>query len=106
MPAGQPKPTFYVALALVVLGLIGFAIYRSDIVAPKPVPPQGGGEGQPEGKPIEPKDLGAGKLAESTDSTTSHDRQGVQLQAGREAAAGEGNGRLQAAARTTPSGSR
>ena len=30
MAAGQPKPAFYVALALVVLGLIGFAVYRSD----------------------------------------------------------------------------
>ena len=39
MAAGQPKPTFYVALALVVLGLIGFAVYRSDIVAPKPALP-------------------------------------------------------------------
>ena len=69
MAAGQPKPTFYVALALVVLGLIGFAVYRSDLVAPKPVQPQGGGGGQPEGK-IEPKDLGAGQVAESTDSTS------------------------------------
>jgi len=33
--AGQPKPAFYAALALVVLGLIGFAVYRSDILAPK-----------------------------------------------------------------------
>lgn len=32
---GQPKPAFYVAIAAVVLGLIGFAIYRSDIFAPK-----------------------------------------------------------------------
>src|SRR5271157_4195949 len=68
MAAGQPKPTFYVALALVVLGLIAFAVYRSDIVAPKPVPPQGGG-GQPQGK-LEPKDLGPEQAAESTDSTS------------------------------------
>ena len=38
MAAGQPKPTFYVALALVVLGLIGFAVYRSDIIAPEAGP--------------------------------------------------------------------
>jgi NitT/TauT family transport system substrate-binding protein len=31
---GQPKPAFYVAVALVVVGLIAFAIYRSDIFAP------------------------------------------------------------------------
>ena len=42
MAAGQPKPAFYVALALVVLGLIGFAVYRSDVVAPKPAEPQAG----------------------------------------------------------------
>src|SRR5262249_8805614 len=53
--ADQPKPGFYIAVALVVLGLIAFAIYRSDLVAPKaPVPGDlvapkapvpGGGEG-------------------------------------------------------------
>src|SRR5262245_18452348 len=32
---GQPKPACYAALALVVLGLIGFAVYRNDIFAPK-----------------------------------------------------------------------
>ena len=60
MAAGQPKPTFYVALCVVVLGLIGFAFYRSDIFAPKPVPPPGGPPGagaEPQAK-IEPKDLG------------------------------------------------
>ncbi len=33
--AGQPKPTFYVAVGLVILGLIGFALYRSDLIFPK-----------------------------------------------------------------------
>ncbi len=33
---GQPKPAFYAAVALVVMGLIAFAIYRSDIFAPAP----------------------------------------------------------------------
>lgn len=33
--AGQPKPAFYAVLALVVLGLIGFAVYRSDILGAK-----------------------------------------------------------------------
>ena len=31
---GQPKPAFYAAVGLVVVGLIAFAIYRSDIFAP------------------------------------------------------------------------
>src|SRR5262245_41794095 len=42
--AEQPKPGFYIAVALVVLGLIAFAVYRSDLIAPK-VPAPGGGEG-------------------------------------------------------------
>ena len=33
--AGQPKVSFYVVLAAVVLGLIGIAVYRADIIAPK-----------------------------------------------------------------------
>ncbi len=32
--AGQPKAPFYIALSVVVLGLIAFAVYRSDIIAP------------------------------------------------------------------------
>ncbi len=67
MAAGQPKPAFYVALALVVLGLIGFAVYRSDVVAPKPNA-QEGGPG-PQAK-IEPKDLGLEQSAESADSAS------------------------------------
>ena len=35
---GQPKPAFYVAVAAVVVALIGFATYRSDIFAPKAKP--------------------------------------------------------------------
>jgi NitT/TauT family transport system substrate-binding protein len=68
MAAGQPKPAFYVALAVVVLGLIAFAYYRSDVVAPKPVEPQGGAGG-PQAARIEPKDLGGMEQAvESTDA--------------------------------------
>ncbi|MGC8644296.1 MAG: ABC transporter substrate-binding protein, partial [Isosphaeraceae bacterium] len=70
MAAGQPKPAFYVALAVVVLGLIGFAIYRSDVVAPQPVPPPGGPGQGPRAAPIQPKDLGLEKVAESSDTTT------------------------------------
>ena len=46
--AEQPNRGFYAAVGLVVLALIGFAVYRSDLVAPKPaLPPPvvGGGEG-------------------------------------------------------------
>lgn len=31
---GQPKPFFFLAVVAVILGLIGFAIYRSDLLAP------------------------------------------------------------------------
>jgi hypothetical protein len=41
--AGKPKASFYVALAVVVLGLVAFAYYRSDIVAPPEVQPDKGG---------------------------------------------------------------
>ena len=69
MAAGQPKPAFYVALAAVVLGLIAFAYYRSDIVAPKPGQPQEGGGGVPQAGKIEPKDLGGlEQPVESTDA--------------------------------------
>jgi NitT/TauT family transport system substrate-binding protein len=44
--AEQPKSGFYIAVAAVVLALIGFAVWRSDLVAPKPVAPPGMGEGQ------------------------------------------------------------
>jgi NitT/TauT family transport system substrate-binding protein len=68
MAAGQPKPAFYVALALVVLGLIAFAWYRRDVVAPNPKV-QEGGPGQPQPK-IEPKDVGLEQAAESSDSAS------------------------------------
>ena len=35
---GQPKPAFYATVGLVVVALIAFAIYRSDIFAPAPKP--------------------------------------------------------------------
>jgi NitT/TauT family transport system substrate-binding protein len=52
--AEQPKGGFYIAVGLVVLALIAFAIYRSDLIAPKPAAPAGGGAAQ--GK-IDPKDV-------------------------------------------------
>lgn len=45
--AGKPKPTFYIAVAVVIIGLIVFAITRSDIVAPE------GGDGD-DNEPTEP----------------------------------------------------
>jgi NitT/TauT family transport system substrate-binding protein len=42
MAAGQPKPAFYAVLFLVVAGLVAFAIYRSDLFAPKADKTDGG----------------------------------------------------------------
>src|SRR5664279_3218845 len=33
--AGQPRASFYVVVAAVVAGLVAFALYRADILAPK-----------------------------------------------------------------------
>jgi ABC-type nitrate/sulfonate/bicarbonate transport system substrate-binding protein len=33
--AGKPKPAFFIVLAVLVLGLVGFALWRMDILAPK-----------------------------------------------------------------------
>jgi NitT/TauT family transport system substrate-binding protein len=44
--AGQPKTPFYLALFLVVIGLVGFAVYRGmDVIAPKPAEPKAGDGG-------------------------------------------------------------
>src|SRR5262245_14730201 len=40
---GQPKAPFYVVLLLVVAALVGFAVYRSDLLAPKGAMHDGGG---------------------------------------------------------------
>ena len=42
--AGQPKTPFYAALGLVVVGLVVFAVWRSDIFAPKAKEANGGGK--------------------------------------------------------------
>jgi ABC-type nitrate/sulfonate/bicarbonate transport system substrate-binding protein len=54
--SGTPKPAFYAAVAVVVLGLIAFAVYRSDIFAPKGKP-----DGQEGNEKIDPAKLGGGK---------------------------------------------
>ncbi|MBI4580139.1 MAG: OmpA family protein [Planctomycetes bacterium] len=54
--AGQPKTPFYVTLAVVIVGLVAFAVYRSDVFAPKarPVDTGGGGtEAPPLAQPVE-----------------------------------------------------
>jgi hypothetical protein len=38
--AGKPKSPFFLVMGIIVIGLVGFAVYRSDIIAPR------GGEGQ------------------------------------------------------------
>ncbi len=66
----QPNRGFYIAIGLVVIGLVGFAIYRSDLVAPKPAPPGGApGAGGVAPQKIEPKDLA--QPAESSQDTSS-----------------------------------
>lgn len=66
---GRPKPTFYVALFLVVGGLVGYAFYRyRDVLAPKG--PQGQGQ-----ETIDPAKLAGGgggtdKQLEQPDETT------------------------------------
>lgn len=60
---GQPKTPFYLALFAVVGGLIAFAVYRSDVFAPK------GNVQQPPGaNDIDPKVLG--NTAESADTSS------------------------------------
>jgi NitT/TauT family transport system substrate-binding protein len=73
--AEQPNRAFYVVVGLVVLGLIGFAIYRWDVVAPKPAPAGGGAGGGAAGggagpqARIDAKELNT--AAESTQDTAS-----------------------------------
>ena len=67
--AGQPKAAFYVALFLVVGGLLAFAAYRSDIFAPS------GEHKEKREAPIDADKLGGGPIdkpaAESSDNVSS-----------------------------------
>jgi NitT/TauT family transport system substrate-binding protein len=58
---GQPRTPFYVILFLVIAGLIGFAIYRSDILAPK-------GAQKQSGEPIKIGPDQLGQKAEAADA--------------------------------------
>jgi NitT/TauT family transport system substrate-binding protein len=62
----QPNRGFYIAVGLVVLGLIAFAIYRSDLVVPRARGPAGGQGGQ---GPITTNDIK--QPAESSQDTAS-----------------------------------
>ena len=59
---GQPKTPFYVALFVVIGGLLAFAAYRSDVFAPK------GNAPQPGANDIDPNLLGS--TAESADTSS------------------------------------
>ena len=61
--SGKPKPMFYLAVAFVVIALIGFAIYRSDLFAPQ-------GEGKGQAKTIDPGKLGVDPDAAEAGDTT------------------------------------
>jgi NitT/TauT family transport system substrate-binding protein len=60
--SGQPKAPFYLVLFLVIAALVGFAVYRSDIFAPK------GKMQAPGGAPIDPNMLN--QQAENKDATS------------------------------------
>jgi NitT/TauT family transport system substrate-binding protein len=60
--AGQPKPTFYIVLFLVVAGLVTLAIYKSDLIAPKK-------PDQPNQK-IDVKELGGAEAPDTGSVTT------------------------------------
>ena len=78
--AGQPKAPFYVVLVAVIIGLMVFAIYRSDLFAPKepgqggkgPVAQPGPGEAvKTPGGPITPGELkGAAEAGDTASVTT------------------------------------
>lgn len=61
---GQPKAPFYLALFAVVAGLIAFAVYRSDVFAPK------GNVQQPGANDIDPNVLGSSAENADTSSVT------------------------------------
>src|SRR5262245_49422419 len=67
--AEEPKGGFYVAVACVVLALLAFAVYRSDLIAPKPAPPAGAAGGAGGAGKIDLKEVTQG--AESTQDTAS-----------------------------------
>ena len=61
MAAGKPKTPFFIVLGVVVVALIVFAVWRSDILAPKGSGDGGGGD-------IDPNKVG-GQVYEAADSS-------------------------------------
>ena len=59
--AGKPTSAFYLAVVAVVVGLVGFAIYRADIFAPK-------GEGDEKIADIDPSKLNTGDGAHGAEA--------------------------------------
>ena len=57
--AGKPKPAFFAAIAVIVLGLVGFAVYR--MTAKKKDDPSGSGSGSQFTDPRKPAGSGAAK---------------------------------------------
>lgn len=64
--AGKPKPAFYVVLGVLVLGLVAFALWRMDILAPKGKSDSGGKISKDELDKIKKAGGGGGK-AEADD---------------------------------------
>ena len=69
--AGQPKMSFYAAVALVVLGLVAFAVYKAEIFAPKP-----NNQAGPVDK-IDPKKLGGGDPQQAEGAAEAHSDEGI-----------------------------
>ncbi len=68
--AGQPKAPFYAVVALVVAGLVAFAVYRADILLP-----------QGQTQPADRQDRSCQDLGQNAESPerrrTGHDGQGI-----------------------------
>src|SRR4051812_41103018 len=63
--AGQPKAPFYIAMGVVIFGLVAFAISRRDVLAPPEKKNDKNG-----GQKIEPQELGQKGEATDTASVT------------------------------------
>ena len=93
--AGQPKTPFYVVLALVVAGLVAFAVYRSDDPGARKATPATTGKIDP--RPTAARTAGIGRTAAARPiAAARHHGQGIHLQAGRAAAGDQGHVGLQA----------
>ncbi len=92
MANGQPKPTFYVAVLLVIAGLVGLALWQYGAIRP------GGGKSsqitndelkQMKGGAEAPDSAGITTVKEGARQRRHHDGQGVQIRRGAEAPGGQ-----------------